>query len=101
MPQPPRFIGVVFPLHRRIRPRTYQAHIASQHVEKLRQFIKACQPDEPPHGRDPAITRVSLIALRISTLHHRPEFQNVEWLTVLSNSDLPIYGTALARKADK
>ena len=56
------------------RPRADQAHIPAQHVEKLRQLIKAGVPEYSPKRRD--AMRIELrLALAFAIHAHRPEFQ--------------------------
>jgi hypothetical protein len=37
------------------RPRTDKGHVANQHAEKLRDFVKAGSPEKPAHTCDPRI----------------------------------------------
>src|ERR1035438_4133615 len=94
------------------RPRAYQRHIATQHVNELRQFIKARAPQKVSYGCDSRVVRkledflarfvrlfvgltgneftnIFLVLAGIVVYVHRAELQESERRAVLSNALLP------------
>ena len=64
---------------RPLRPWAYEAHLAAQHVDQLRQFVDAGRADEAPHPRDAIVTDAGPArTVLLGILHHRAEFQDVE-----------------------
>ena len=63
-----------------MRPRPDDRHIATQHIEKLRQFIQRCSPQKSAHVGDPRIVPRGLPkpALVRCMMVHRAEFQHPE-----------------------
>ena len=67
-------LAVIGQIFRQERPRTDQAHLTAQHVEKLRQLIKTGVPEYSPKRRD--AMRIELrLALAFAIHAHRPKFQ--------------------------
>jgi hypothetical protein len=77
----------------KFRPGADQAHLAPSNIEKLREFVQAPPPQEPPDARMPGIILCLMRATAVgkrnrhlgttSFRKHRPELENVEWAPML------------------
>jgi hypothetical protein len=78
---------------RKLWPGTNQAHLALGNIEKLREFVQAPPPQEPPDARMPGIILCLMRATAVgkgnrhlgttSVREHRPELEHVEWAPIL------------------
>jgi hypothetical protein len=84
------------PSRRYQRARSDEAHVASDYVEKLREFVQLPLPQKFSEWRYSRIGRPGEHSTLVPTLaNHRPEFQNVEFLTVFPRAPLAEqYGSA-------
>ena len=72
------------------RPRSDQAHVAAQHIDKLQGLIQMGLAQDPAKRRDPVIIFLGhlLHPARLIALVHRAEFIDREGVTALSCPDL-------------
>src|ERR1700751_6426602 len=80
------------------RPRSYEAHVAPQHIEELRQLVQTELAQEAPDWRDAGIVfdlEENAIALvgrgqrclhAVRADHHRPEFPEPEYPALFADA---------------
>src|SRR5262245_26262218 len=69
-------------------PRPDQRHVASKHVPQLRQLVETRAPQEPPDGRQPAITVHRPLRVTFVVVPQRAELEHLEPAPVLADPPL-------------
>jgi hypothetical protein len=69
--------------------RADEAHISSENVDQLRQFVNFCLPQQPPDASDPRIFSDRYQpAFVVEVLSHRTELINKKWTETSSHAFL-------------
>src|SRR2546430_15989669 len=72
-----------------LRPRSDEAHIAAHDVQELRKLIQARRPQEASYTSDARVAARSELRSRgFSIRGHRPQLEELEHASVLSNASL-------------
>ena len=69
------------------RTRAYEAHLAADHVDELRQLVKARSPQEPA-DTGKAVNITPQAACGVAVVSHGSELQHREWPLVPTGSAL-------------
>jgi hypothetical protein len=79
-----------------MRSRAYQAHLAAQDIEELRQLVDAGRADDPPDARDARIVSRRGVRPGLAAVAHRPELEHPEQLVAAPDAGLDVEHRAAA-----
>src|SRR5207253_7448629 len=72
----------------RMRPRSYQVHVAADHIDKLGQFIESQSAQPSSNARDATEVVLDPFGGRTLDRLHRPELHELEWSTTFAEASL-------------
>ena len=81
-------LGIVFGVFQHVRPRSYDAHFAFQHIDELRELIDIRATHQAAYSRHARVVLGSLLAIGIVVHLHAPELIASERLIIPATSFL-------------